>query len=218
LWDGAEAVNFADGRAGIFCTKLPMYHGNEKLSYYKFIVSEGEIATLYRRFQILDKQAAGVVGPEDLFSIPELAMNPISRKLIEFAFKMNENLPKSRSIESFTDYDGLDFRAFVELLSLFHQQTPLQSKMRSNPRILPAEIISFLGLFKIIVGRTEGANLGSILIRRLISELSGPLPDYQTDFLIQLTLAFFSKGFNETVSEDEFIHVPFGEGGRSHQF
>lgn len=94
------------------------------------LVSNTEIKRLYRRFQQLDRQSLGSILPEDLLSIPELAMNPLSKHLLEFIFKnitnsSDEIVDEKRSI-------GMDFENFVDVMSVFHKDTSLEIKFKCN--------------------------------------------------------------------------------------
>ena len=66
--------------------------------------------------------------PEDLLSVPELAMNPVSKQLIDFLFK---SLMKTSDeiIDSHT-VNGMDFESFVDVMSVFHKSTSLEIKFK----------------------------------------------------------------------------------------
>jgi len=63
-----------------------------------------------------------------LLSVPELAMNPVSKHLIEFLFK---SLMKTSDeiIDSHT-VNGMDFESFVDVMSVFHKSTSLEIKFK----------------------------------------------------------------------------------------
>ena len=63
--------------------------------------------------------------PEDLLSIPELAMNPLSKHLLEFVMRIDEGIEEKQSI-------GMDFEAFVDVMSVFHIKTPLEIKFKCS--------------------------------------------------------------------------------------
>lgn len=92
------------------------------------IVSSSEIKRLYKRFQQLDRQSQGFMLPEDLLSIPELAMNPLSKHLLEFVFKISSK--KSDEGVEEKHANGMDFEAFVDVMSVFHVKTPLEIKFK----------------------------------------------------------------------------------------
>lgn len=96
------------------------------------LVSSSEIKRLYRRFQQLDRQSLGLMLPEDLLSVPELAMNPLSKHLIEFVFKSlikaSDEIIDSRTV------NGMDFESFVDVMSVFHKSTSLEIKFKCNSK------------------------------------------------------------------------------------
>jgi len=96
-------------------------------------VNEKEIELLYHRFQTIDRQNLGQIGPEDLFSIPEVAMNPLSRVLFEYIFHIrSQNYDKEYSLSSDLPVKMLDFPDFVAFMAIFHPQTPLADKFECN--------------------------------------------------------------------------------------
>ena len=95
--------------------------------YSIMIVSEKEIKQLYQRFQQLDKQAIGIIVPEDLLSIPALTMNSLSKVYLGFLFKLTH---RQNTIDEFKHPKGLDFEAFLDALSVFHVKTPLEVKFK----------------------------------------------------------------------------------------
>ncbi len=72
--------------------------------------------------------------PEDLLSIPELTMNPLSNLYLRFLFKLT-NL-QSDTIKEFKQPKGLDFEAFMDALSVFHIQTSLEVKFKCKQSTL----------------------------------------------------------------------------------
>lgn len=64
-----------------------------------------------------------------MLSIPELAMNPLSKHLLEFIFKgygsLDEVIDEKRS-------SGMDFETFVDVMSVFHKDTSLEIKFKCN--------------------------------------------------------------------------------------
>lgn len=63
-----------------------------------------------------------------MFAIPELVMNPISKHLIEFIFKNNDHKTDEYSDEKGSK--GLDFEAFVDMMSVFHKNTSVDIKLK----------------------------------------------------------------------------------------
>jgi serine/threonine-protein phosphatase 2B regulatory subunit len=76
--------------------------------------SELEIKRLYSRFIALDKVNAGKISLNQLINLPELAINPLSSRLI--------------TVFSHTAPDYIDFQTFIKLLSVFSLKTPRKYK------------------------------------------------------------------------------------------
>lgn len=81
--------------------------------------------------------------PEDLLSIPELAMNPLSKHLIEFIIKISSKKYEGTIEEKQTD--GMDFEAFVDVMSVFHHKTLLEIKFKC--KFLSLKLDDFFKLF-----------------------------------------------------------------------
>ena len=74
--------------------------------------SEKQIKRLYIRFLHLDSRGEGVLSREDFGRIPELAINPLSERIIDsFYFNCNEN----------DEQDGCNFREFMKTLAHFRK-------------------------------------------------------------------------------------------------
>mmetsp|Transcript_14457 Transcript_14457/g.43727 ORF Transcript_14457/g.43727 Transcript_14457/m.43727 type:complete len:178 (-) Transcript_14457:4154-4687(-) len=73
--------------------------------------TQDEIETLYSRFRILDRSSKGYISSEELLSIPELSINPLTRRL--------ERL-----------FDSVNFKEFVEILAPFSARASHEDKVR----------------------------------------------------------------------------------------
>ncbi|GJQ12652.1 hypothetical protein GpartN1_g4443.t1 [Galdieria partita] len=69
-----------------------------------------EIKRLYKRFQKLDRNSSGTIESEELYMIPELAMNPLVPRIVSL-------------------FDGVNFRQFVSLLSIFSAAASKEEKI-----------------------------------------------------------------------------------------
>jgi serine/threonine-protein phosphatase 2B regulatory subunit len=83
-----------------------------------FIVSALEIDRLYRRFQRLDRNDSGTISVSEFMSIPELAMNPLSPRII------------SVIVGSSLRVDEITFRDFIGALSVFHVRASREEKLQ----------------------------------------------------------------------------------------
>lgn len=88
-----------------------------------------EIKRLYKRFQQLDRQSFGSIIIGDLLSIPELAMNPLSKHFLDFVFNYSVKKNDDEFIEE-KSTSGMDFENFVDIMSFFHANTPLEVKFK----------------------------------------------------------------------------------------
>ncbi|KAL6137803.1 hypothetical protein ACLB2K_063092 [Fragaria x ananassa] len=74
------------------------------------LFSQQEIVSLYKRFCQLDRNAKGFISADEFLSVPELATNPISQRLLKMV-------------------EGLNFKDFVAFLSAFSARATMQQKM-----------------------------------------------------------------------------------------
>eukprot|EP01086_Lenisia_limosa_P010172 TRINITY_DN3416_c0_g1_i1.p1 TRINITY_DN3416_c0_g1~~TRINITY_DN3416_c0_g1_i1.p1 ORF type:complete len:174 (-),score=16.44 TRINITY_DN3416_c0_g1_i1:54-575(-) len=75
-----------------------------------------DVKQLYNRFRTLDKDSRGIVACSSLLDIPEFALNPISLQMILFLERESPN--------------GINFKSFVNFLSIFSSTSPLSLKLR----------------------------------------------------------------------------------------
>lgn len=71
--------------------------------------------------------------PEDLLSVPELAMNPLSKHIVDFIFKFSSKQTDD-GVNGQTSH-GMDFENFVDVMSVFHNKTSLNIKFKCKPKI-----------------------------------------------------------------------------------
>eukprot|EP01137_Pigoraptor_chileana_P025115 Opistho-2@94098 len=75
-----------------------------------------QIKRLYKRFKRLDKDNTGTISMDEFLSIPELAMNPLASRVIAI-FDQQQT-------------DNVNFKQFVETLSVFRQDASRESKVK----------------------------------------------------------------------------------------
>jgi serine/threonine-protein phosphatase 2B regulatory subunit len=73
-------------------------------------LSQTEVKRLYKRFQKLDSNQSGTLEADELMMIPELAMNPLVPRIVSV-------------------FDSVNFREFVQNLSLFGPNGTPQAKI-----------------------------------------------------------------------------------------
>ncbi|KAJ3078450.1 Calcineurin subunit B type 2 [Quaeritorhiza haematococci] len=77
--------------------------------------SEKQIHKLYQRFRQLDKDNSGSISTEEMISIPELSMNPLSHRIV-----------------AVFDADGrreISFKQFIQALSVFSKEAKREQKL-----------------------------------------------------------------------------------------
>lgn len=78
-------------------------------------VTPKEIKRLYKRFKKLDKDGNGTITRDEFLMIPELAVNPLVKRVISI-FDANND-------------DCVNFKEFISALSVFNSQSNSQEKL-----------------------------------------------------------------------------------------
>ncbi|KZV33989.1 Calcium-binding EF-hand family protein [Dorcoceras hygrometricum] len=89
---------------------LTQYDIEEVQEHCNNAFSQQEIVSLYQRFCQLDRNGGGFISAEEIMTVPEFAVNPLSQRLLRML-------------------DGLNFKEFVAFLSAFSSRTSLQQKV-----------------------------------------------------------------------------------------
>ncbi|KAK8514300.1 hypothetical protein V6N12_009009 [Hibiscus sabdariffa] len=93
---------------------LTQYDIEEVQEYCNYLFSGQEIVSLYKRFCELDRNAKGYVSAEEMLSMPEFAMNPLPKRLVEMV-------------------DGFNFKDFVAILSAFSSKANQPQEAQPSP-------------------------------------------------------------------------------------
>ncbi|KAK9923065.1 hypothetical protein M0R45_031499 [Rubus argutus] len=88
---------------------LTQYDIEEVQEHCNNLFSQQEIVSLYQRFCQLDRNGKGFISADEFLSVPELAMNPLSQRLLKMA-------------------EGLNFKDFVAFLCAFSARATTQQK------------------------------------------------------------------------------------------
>ncbi|KAM6579756.1 uncharacterized protein LOC115694855 isoform X1 [Cannabis sativa] len=97
------------------------HHCSNTCEYKSFcFVSQQEIVSLYQRFCQLDRNGGGFVSADELLSIPEVAVNPLSQRLMGIL-------------------NGLNFKEFVAFLSAFSPRATQQQKIEFIFRVYDSD-------------------------------------------------------------------------------
>ncbi|XP_042485615.1 calcineurin subunit B-like [Macadamia integrifolia] len=89
---------------------LTQYDIEEVQEYCNNLFSQQEIVSLYERFCQLDRNSKGFISADEILSVPEFSMNPLSQRLIKMV-------------------DGLNFKDFVAFLSAFSSKASIGQKI-----------------------------------------------------------------------------------------
>ncbi|XP_050382836.1 uncharacterized protein LOC126799640 [Argentina anserina] len=95
---------------GSTSSMLTQYDIEEVQEHCHNLFSQQEIVSLYKRFCQLDRNAKGFISADEFLSVPELATNPISQRLLKMV-------------------EGLNFKDFVAFLSVFSARATMQQKI-----------------------------------------------------------------------------------------
>ncbi|KAE8655687.1 Detected protein of confused Function [Hibiscus syriacus] len=79
---------------------LTQYDIEEVQEYCNYLFSREEIVGLYQRFCELDGNGKGYISGDEMLSVPEFAINPVLKRVVEMV-------------------DGFNFKDFVAILSAF---------------------------------------------------------------------------------------------------
>ncbi|PSS36176.1 Calcineurin subunit B like [Actinidia chinensis var. chinensis] len=89
---------------------LTQYDIEEVQEHCNHTFSQQEIVSLYQRFCQLDRNGGGFISADEILSVPEFAVNPLSQRVLRMV-------------------DGLNFKEFVAFLSAFSSRASLQQKV-----------------------------------------------------------------------------------------
>lgn len=125
---------------GIFSSSL---NGSLKLQHENFVQISNEtgftfhqIERFWSRFTHLDKQHKGYLTKDDLFRIPELAINPLADRIVNAFFNPRSNIVKNKDTLKLIDgakEEVVNFCDFVKVLAHF-QPVKAESKNCINSK------------------------------------------------------------------------------------
>lgn len=120
------------------------------------IVSEDELKKLYKNFSKIDKDKSGTLEPEEFFDIPELAQNPLVKRVIAVLDK---------------NTDGkISFLEFVQGLSSLSASASNEEKLRFAFQIYDVNNDGFISngeLFSVLK-MMVGSNLNDTQLQQLV--------------------------------------------------
>ncbi|KAJ2514844.1 Calcineurin subunit B [Coemansia sp. RSA 2049] len=117
-----------------------------------------EIQRLYKRFSKLDKDNSGTIDKDEFLSIPQLANNPLSGRLIDIF-----------------DTDGggdVDFKEFITGLSIFSSKGKKEEKLRFAFRIYDMDRDGYIsnGELFLVLRMMVGNNLTPAQVQQIVDK------------------------------------------------
>jgi serine/threonine-protein phosphatase 2B regulatory subunit len=141
--------------------------------------SDTELARLYERFKVLDRDGSGTLSVEEILGVPEFAMNPLSSCLLSLL--INQDYIGASGQEQ----GELNFIGFLRFLSVFHPSARVEEKAR-----LAAELMS----------GTEG-------LRPVLEAMVGQhLSSDEINLLVEKTMAAVDKDRDGTISSLDLLN------------
>ncbi|KAJ2617602.1 Calcineurin subunit B [Coemansia sp. RSA 1365] len=122
------------------------------------VVTAEEIQRLYKRFSKLDKDNSGTIDKDEFLSIPQLANNPLSARLIDIF-----------------DTDGggdVDFKEFISGLSTFSSKGDKAEKLRFAFKIYDIDRDGFIsnGELFTVLKMMSGNNLTPMQLQQIVDK------------------------------------------------
>lgn len=123
-------------------------------------LTQSEIKRLYKRFQKLDRNHTGILEPDELTMIPELAMNPLVPRIM-------------------TLFDNVNFRQFVNILSVFAAKGSREEKLALAFRVYDVDDDGFISsddlfvVLKMMVGDNIEEERLMEITKRVIKDTDG---------------------------------------------
>lgn len=138
------------------------------------LFSQREIVSLYERFCQLDRNGKGFISAEEFLSVPEFAVNPLSQRMLMML-------------------DGLNFKDFVALLSVFSTKASLHHKVEF--------------IFKVYDADGDGKVTRDDVLE-VLHDLSGPfLSEEQRQQVLNRALEESGYGINSPLSLQDFLKL-----------
>ncbi|KAL0488271.1 serine/threonine-protein phosphatase 2B regulatory subunit [Acrasis kona] len=120
--------------------------------------NQKEIKRLYKRFKKLDKDGNGCITSDEFFMIPELAVNPLVKRVISI-FDSNGD-------------DSVNFKEFITALSVFNSRGDKNAKLEFAFKVYDIDNDGFISngeLFKVLK-MMVGNNLSDIQLQQIVDK------------------------------------------------
>lgn len=138
-----------------------------------------ELKRIYRRFEKLDTESKGWVSVEDLMALPEIQQNPLKDRIARLmTLDMGE---------------VVDFRLFIETISIFNDRVPMEEKSKYFFRIYDMDGDGYVGDSELF-----------IVFRML---LKGSYDDGQIQCIVEQLIGQYDKDGDKKLNYKEFCAV-----------
>jgi serine/threonine-protein phosphatase 2B regulatory subunit len=120
--------------------------------------TQKEIKRLYKRFKKLDKDGNGCITSDEFFMIPELAVNPLVKRVISI-FDANGD-------------DSVNFKEFISALSVFNARGDKNAKLEFAFKVYDIDNDGFISngeLFKVLK-MMVGNNLSDVQLQQIVDK------------------------------------------------
>lgn len=117
-----------------------------------------EIKRLYKRFKKLDKDGNGNITRDEFLMIPELAVNPLVKRVISI-FDANND-------------DCVNFKEFISALSVFNSQSNSQEKLEFAFKVYDIDNDGFIsnGELFTVLKMMVGNNLSDTQLQQIVDK------------------------------------------------
>lgn len=150
--------------------------------------SHKEIKRLYKRFKKLDKDGSGTITSDEFMMIPELAVNPLVKRVISI-FDANKD-------------DSVNFKEFISALSVFSNRGGKQEKLEFAFKVYDIDGDGFISnreLFEVLK-MMVGNNLSDVQLQQIVDKT---ILEADEDGDGKISFHEFSKVLNNTDLENK---------------
>ncbi|XP_026853606.1 calcineurin B homologous protein 2 isoform X1 [Electrophorus electricus] len=152
--------------------------------------SPAHIVRLYDRYKALDKDKKGHLCPQDFGAIKELAMNPISDRIIGAFFSSGQEV--------------LDFPSFVRILAHFRPVDKNRPKDPNSPEHINSRSNKLKFIFQLYDQDKDGKISRQELLQVLRTMLEKQVTEEQLESIADRTIQEADLDRDDAISFDEF--------------
>lgn len=150
--------------------------------------TQQEINRLYKRFKKLDKDGNGTITHEEFLMVPELAVNPLVKRVISIFDDNNDG--------------NVNFKQFITALSVFNARADKKQKLEFAFKIYDIDKDGFISnneLFEVLK-MMVGNNLSDVQLQQIVDKT---IQEVDSDQDGKLSFAEFSTVMERTNIEEK---------------